>query len=90
VTEELTVSIIRVTEELTVSIIRVTEELTVSIIRVTEELTISIIRVTEAVSSSETLINIYQTTWCYIPEDSQLQRTFCMLDTCIGKVPSNL
>jgi hypothetical protein len=27
----------------------------------------------EAVSSSETLLNIYQTTWCNIPEDSHTE-----------------
>jgi hypothetical protein len=26
----------------------------------------------EAISSYETSVNIYQTTWCYIPEDSHL------------------
>jgi hypothetical protein len=38
---------------------------------VSEELTASIIRV-EAVSSSETSINMYQTTRCNVPEDSHL------------------
>jgi hypothetical protein len=31
----------------------------------------------ESVSSSETLANIYQTTWCYIPEDSHLHTCCC-------------
>jgi hypothetical protein len=39
---------------------------------ISEELTASIFRV-EAVSSSETSVNIYQTTRCNIPEDSHLQ-----------------
>jgi hypothetical protein len=40
---------------------------------VSEVLTDSIIRaMTEAVRTSETLVNIYLTTWQYIPEDSKL------------------
>jgi hypothetical protein len=30
----------------------------------------------EAVSSSETSVNVYQTTWCNIPEDSHIQTMF--------------
>jgi hypothetical protein len=31
----------------------------------------------EAVRTSETLVNVYQTTRCYNPEDSHLHFTFC-------------
>jgi hypothetical protein len=42
------------------------------------ELTASVITLTtEAVTSSETSVNIYQTTWCYIPEDSHLHAVAC-------------
>jgi hypothetical protein len=39
---------------------------------VSEELTAIITLMMEAVSSSKTSVNIYQTTRCYIPEDSNL------------------
>jgi hypothetical protein len=39
---------------------------------ISEVLTESII-MKETVSTSETYVNIYQTTWCNIPEDSHLQ-----------------
>jgi hypothetical protein len=37
----------------------------------------SIIRVMEAASTSETLVNIYQTTWCNNPEDSHPHNRSC-------------
>jgi hypothetical protein len=46
----------------------------VDIYRLLEELTASFTRVLimEAVNSSESPVNIHQTTWCNIPEDSHL------------------
>jgi hypothetical protein len=36
----------------------------------------------EAVSSSETSVNIYQTTWRNIPEDSHLHVRICFVALC--------
>jgi hypothetical protein len=46
----------------------ISEKLTASIIRVMSDTTIMM----EAVRPSETLVSIYQTAWCNIPEDSHL------------------
>jgi hypothetical protein len=43
----------------------------------------------EAVSTSETLVNIYQTTWCYNPEDSHLPDHTLMLLMIIIFIPSS-
>jgi hypothetical protein len=44
--------------------------LAASIIRVIKAITILMM---EAASTSEKLVNFYQTIWCYDPEDSHLQ-----------------
>jgi hypothetical protein len=44
----------------------------------------------EAVSTSETLVNFYKTTWCNIPEDGHLQQILAVELRCHSSTPVTL